>query len=248
MSVPLIPASHPHLASLQNLARRLRSGKKFRKQAQPLRHIAAVGVAYDAKTGFSRRDLQWLKQVLKLCASLGVPVPLDFTVMPLDITKSQEQDFLNPELKLPAPADIVAVCYIVDKIKSAIALQEYIGFAPKMTKQDIATTWKAFEQRFASDPKFITSLWESETAWPDAVRRSGARLVVTFSEQMEIDGRDFIGEGFTLLASRSIMIWGRGFLPEDYILDAVAREDWAIQAGFITPAAASPHSQSSSDS
>lgn len=130
---------------------------------EPIRKITAVGAAY-TKNGLSDGDKIYLRAALETCQDLSIPVSDQFTLTPLNIAYSADQDFLNP--KLAVPADLILLCFVFNPPKL---------IAEKFMRED--AVWYA-----RLSPRHFR-----EGAWLDAAKRAGAKVIIPFAAGLEVD-------------------------------------------------------------
>ena len=123
--------------------------------------ITAVGAIYDPRKGLSQRDRDWLSSAIDCCKGLGFHLSQDFQVMPLNLWDGC--DFLDERFS-SIPTDLLITCLVCNP--RTVDEVTFCGKATMVGARDCR----------------VSGHHNEESSWRQAVERSGAKVVVTFSD------------------------------------------------------------------
>jgi len=181
-SDPPKPILLQHLAFLGH--RPATQQRKLRPEELRLREIAAIGASYDEIAGLDHFDQVWISRTFEFLDVHNISMSPDFRVTPWNLASGH--DILAPQFR-GQPADIWILCWIWNPP------------APERLNSDP-------EPNKASSPHHFEN-----AAWYNAARDAGVRIIVTYSNAVDRNGRK-LG-----LHDRKSEVDSRAFLGPDYI-------------------------------
>ncbi|MDD5586519.1 MAG: hypothetical protein PHY92_06130 [Alphaproteobacteria bacterium] len=189
-----------------------------------LKNITLVGAWYDDRNGFSQRDRQWLSHALQCCGDLGFALSGGPHVTVFNLGNGF--DFLGP---VSAPADLIVSCFVYHPgLNRDIHLHEAKDGTTYVVHQGVYRSPMGFE----SSPTAVSKHYFEKDAWHKAAKRTGAKLIVTFSslsEILETTTRDFMGPGYKAGPTTRVVAYRGPDAREQcqFRMETVLREDIA---------------------